>query len=432
MALYAFDGTWNHPDYNSEDGKDTNTNVFHFVKHYKECLDNGNRPLTAEYISGIGTRHGLLGKSVGGLLGAGGHRRVQEMLERYIANHAAGDGVIDIVGFSRGAALALDFANQLIDGVKINGVKIRAESIRFLGLWDTVPAFGIPGAMIDVANDINIGWELDLPPSVQLCAHALARHERRQAFDIHRLDPKHKHSHVKEIWFRGVHSDIGGGNGNTPLNAIALRWMMEQGRSIGIPFSDEQLLVVQSREDANATYSKNRDVGEEIDRIFYEKDSLHPSSAKFLAIGETKTVSVDSRNVFDFAGIIVENGASYIFIPDTSGRWFDKKIECTAGGWPENLSRNGNLWKKVKEGMLESRMAGYLRRVRAANWFEVCACPGFDDDNAIPIGKNQHRDTPWHCKATAPLTFFANDTLFPINQYHNNDGVLQITVKRIS
>lgn len=432
MALYAFDGTWNKPDYDFSDGTDTNTNVYRFARYYGEITGESTAALRTQYLAGVGTKFGKAGKVIGGLTGAGGRARIEEMLELCAAEFAAGDTTVDIIGFSRGAALALHFANKLADGVKVSGTRIQAQSIRFLGLWDTVPAFGIPGAYIDWAQDINIGWDLDLPTNVQRCSHALARHERRQAFDVHRLDPRHKHAHVHEVWFRGVHSDIGGGNGNLPLNAIALRWMMEEARLAGIPFTDHQISAVKALEDATVAIGKNSEKIELIDRAFHEHDILHPSAANTLAVGASKTVPVDSRVVYDFSGLIVERGASYAFSPDLTGSWQDASIKCDASGWPDDLSRNESLWGKIKAGVLQSAAVGLLRRVRTANWFELCACPGFDDDFAFPVGKGQHANTPWQCPRTAPLNFFANDALHPVNQYRNNNGSLNVTVTRVA
>ncbi|BFU89976.1 MAG: hypothetical protein NTAFB01_11630 [Nitrospira sp.] len=57
-----------------------------------------------------------------------------EQLNQFFAE---GDRTIDIIGFSRGAALALHFANQ------VQEEKSGAE-VRFLGLWDVVACFGLP------------------------------------------------------------------------------------------------------------------------------------------------------------------------------------------------------------------------------------------------------------------------------------------------
>lgn len=434
MALYAFDGTWNRPDYDFSDDQDTNTNVYRFASAYAECYGENDQPLKSQYVAGVGTRFRKLGKVIGGLTGAGGRDRVKEMLELCAAEIEAGDRTIDIIGFSRGAALALHFANKLTDGVRVNGKKLKVDSIRSLGLWDVVPAFGIPGAIIDWANDINIGWDLDLPPRVGRCSHALARHERRQAFDVHRLDPKHRRANVHEVWFCGSHSDIGGGNNNLARNSISLRWMMEEARLAGIPFTEEQINQIRESEDPAAPIKNVDMAGDQIDRVFHEGDQVHPSAAKRLQVGESKVVPVDSRQLFDFSGLMVEAGESYLFDPDSTDHWYDGDFKCDASGWPDDLSRNDNWWKKItsriKEGFLESRTLGLLRRVRSANWFEVCACPGFDDDRAIPIGNGQYRQTAWTCEHSGPLTFFANDCEIP-NKYDNNRGSLRVTVKRV-
>ena len=92
MALYAFDGTWNEnePDLASV------TNVVKFKEAY------GYSGATAEYIEGVGTRFGAIGRVLGGVFGAGGKTRVEEMYDLLVANWQAGDETIDIIGFSVG------------------------------------------------------------------------------------------------------------------------------------------------------------------------------------------------------------------------------------------------------------------------------------------------------------------------------------------
>ena len=163
MALYAFDGTWN------EDEEDNveNTNVWQFCTALPEDMN-------VFYLEGVGTRGRLIGKVIGGLAGAGGRSRIDEALKKVDEYVSKGDRIIDIIGFSRGAALALHFANQ------INTKKDGAE-VRFLGLWDTVASFGIPG------NRIDLGWDLTLPDNVKKCYHAMALDERRGNFPVTRI-----------------------------------------------------------------------------------------------------------------------------------------------------------------------------------------------------------------------------------------------------
>jgi hypothetical protein len=52
------------------------------------------------------------------------------------------------------------------------------------------------------------------------------------------------------VWFRGVHSDIGGGNGNRGLNDITLKWMMSKARAAGLPITDADIAALQPEPNA--------------------------------------------------------------------------------------------------------------------------------------------------------------------------------------
>src|SRR5688500_12057111 len=116
MALYAFDGTSREDELENE--KDTN--VVRFARAYR-----GRRC----YRTGVGTRFGGLGQVIGGWTGAGLQQRVDEAIAVLRQNFARGDREIDVVGFSRGAAAALHFANQVWK--KIGDRRPDAPPIRF-------------------------------------------------------------------------------------------------------------------------------------------------------------------------------------------------------------------------------------------------------------------------------------------------------------
>lgn len=263
MALYAFDGTWNR----DKPGTERDTNVVWFCSAYGE---------TVFYQKGVGTRLGKLGKVVGGITGAGGRSRVKKARKRLAANFARGDTTIDIVGFSRGAALALHFANKIDDkGVDTTEGRVFPK-IRFLGLWDTVASFGAP----DVPA--NVGWDLDLPDCVEHCCHALALDERRHAFKPERLEERladtGDESVLLECWFRGVHSDVGGGNKNTGLSSIALDWMFANARRVGIELDQEVIRKNRARMKPEAPISKGKEsVGRERFRVVRATDLVHQS-----------------------------------------------------------------------------------------------------------------------------------------------------------
>ena len=95
MALYAFDGTWNSATLDDNVEQANETNVANFSEAY-----TGPK----WYVSGPGTRFGDVGRVIGGAFGAGGLERVKEAYKQLYTNWAQGDHIIDIIGFSRGAA----------------------------------------------------------------------------------------------------------------------------------------------------------------------------------------------------------------------------------------------------------------------------------------------------------------------------------------
>lgn len=239
MALYAFDGTWNREHTGADYSE--NSNVVRFAKAYGAgkavYQKDGDKEHIVEdddkgYVSGPGTRHGKIGQILGGLMGLGGRTRVAEAIKRVERKFAEGDYVIDVVGFSRGSAIALHFVNEIAEVGAFPGKDGAAHEprVRFLGLWDVVAAFGIPKDIGFLKfQKINLGWHLTLPPIVDHCFHALALDERRESFRPTRVNGGY------EVWFRGVHSDIGGGNGNQKLNNITLRWMLRKAALVGVP-----------------------------------------------------------------------------------------------------------------------------------------------------------------------------------------------------
>lgn len=235
MALYAFDGTWN----TRKDGDDPHyddTNVVRFFEAY-----NGRSNTDDFYVEGVGTRDELAGKIIGGLFGMGGLPRLNEAYEHLCRNWANNDRSIDIVGFSRGAAITLDFCHLIQHrGIRSPGTENVVEAnpeIRFVGVWDVVAAFGL-GFLGNAL--LNFGHHMSLPKSdIRYCFQALALDEQRLSFIPTRLHGAY------EVWFRGAHSDIGGGNGNRGLNDIALKWMMSKAMAASLPIAEADIQALQ-------------------------------------------------------------------------------------------------------------------------------------------------------------------------------------------
>jgi uncharacterized protein (DUF2235 family) len=266
MALYAFDGTGNE----DQEDETRDTNVVKFFVAYDDPAKNADpdAPFGSLYLKGIGrAAHTLIGKGVSESLGVGGHHRVRQAMSRLRKNLARGDGAIDVVGFSRGAALALSFANTIAS-------HLPAQRVRFLGVFDVVGQFGLPG------TELNAGHVLKLPENVDVCRHAMALDEGRRLFPLSRLcdDTGKAADCLIELWFRGVHSDVGGGNGNLGLNWIPLHWMFMGARAAGVPIVEEAI----ERNRRNRTEPQqisDHKIELTRKRSFFATDCLHSSVA---------------------------------------------------------------------------------------------------------------------------------------------------------
>jgi hypothetical protein len=120
--------------------------------------------------------------------------------------------------------------------------------VAFLGVFDTVGALGVPGAF----RRAHQFHDVRLSRSVLCARQALAIDEHRMKFEpsVWELDPEAGEPErpagaadpwVKQVWFEGVHSDVGGGYADSGLSDTALDWMALQACEQGLRF-DEKLL----------------------------------------------------------------------------------------------------------------------------------------------------------------------------------------------
>jgi uncharacterized protein (DUF2235 family) len=103
----------------------------------------------------------------------------------------------------------------------------RPVQIHFLGLWDTVSSVGWAWAPKHFDFTENNA-------SVDIVRHAVSLDERRVYF-VQNLWGTHPPD-VEQVWFAGVHSDVGGGypENEAGLSAIALKWISEQAEAAGL------------------------------------------------------------------------------------------------------------------------------------------------------------------------------------------------------
>lgn len=107
-------------------------------------------------------------------------------------------------------------------------------AIAFLGVFDTVEAFGVPIEELRIAIDKAV-WPISfrtgkLSTKVLTARHALAFDEERRSFFPIRFRPPAPDARqsIEEVWFAGVHSDIGGGYPDGALSFLPLVWMAEE------------------------------------------------------------------------------------------------------------------------------------------------------------------------------------------------------------
>ena len=408
MALYAFDGTGNEDK--DEDGRDSN------VLKFCELYQSGKHA----YLSGVGTRLGPIGVVLGGIFGAGGRTRTAEMLDTLQTNYMSGDTTVDVIGFSRGAALAIHFCNEIAEkGIKDTNGKVIHPAIRFVGVWDIVGSFGLATDTFINFQEINVGWNIaTVPKIVNHCCHALALDERRETFGETRLDSESIATNLTEIWFRGVHSDIGGGNENPSRSNIALQWMIEKARENGLKFDELKLGKPKyNLINWNAMVSENKDPKRDPRRAALDTDELHESAiGSRLEPGESINVSIEAKLKYNWSSINVRQGEKYAVSVSAAEKWTDKNIICDAAGWTsEQLP-----W--YKEGLVEQFEKA--RRVPNANWFELCGTIGDEEDNLFQIGLEKI----FTATNNGYLYLFANDLS---KKYGNNHGSINAVITRV-
>jgi uncharacterized protein (DUF2235 family) len=111
----------------------------------------------------------------------------------------------------------------------------QVPNIRFVGVWDTVSSVG----WID--NPLHVPYEAN-NPSIEIARHAVSIDEHRVFFRSHlwqrQVDPAKPHDpvNIQQVWFRGVHCDVGGGypEAESALSKYPLEWMIEQAKATGL------------------------------------------------------------------------------------------------------------------------------------------------------------------------------------------------------
>lgn len=265
--------------------KENQSNVLKFYRLIKK-----NSAQLGFYDPGVGTisdtnawaRFKNKAKGVFGLAtGYGLDKNVLEAYQFLIRNYEDGDQIY-LIGFSRGAytvrVLAgfinmvglLNASNENLCGYALTAYKqasgrndfgiawrfqevmdARRVTIRFIGCWDTVGSVIVPRPDRWFIPSLEQLPYTQQNSCVQVFRHAMAIDERRRMFRLLKWeesqkfktnpfveDDKAEEQDIKQVWFSGVHSDIGGGYPEVESGAakIPLKWMVKEAEEHGIVF----------------------------------------------------------------------------------------------------------------------------------------------------------------------------------------------------
>jgi uncharacterized protein (DUF2235 family) len=257
------DGTWNNPEQKSV------TNV---VKMARAILPVDRQGLhqVVFYDWGVGSEE-LDDRLSGGIAGLGLDKNIQDAYRFLVHNYAKGDEIF-LFGFSRGAytarsaagfirnagILKKQYAKLIPAAYKMYRTKAKADvpravdfraahshevRIKFIGVWDTVGALGIPLKVMEDSNKKKYEFhDTSLSRIIDHACHSLAIDEKRRDFAPTMWVKKPgAQQTLEQVWFAGVHCDVGGGYKEHGLSDITLKWMVKQAEKRNLAFDHSYL-----------------------------------------------------------------------------------------------------------------------------------------------------------------------------------------------
>jgi uncharacterized protein (DUF2235 family) len=267
-----------------------------------EALDLSGNDQVAFYDDGVGTSSFKPMAVLGGAFGLGLRRNVIALYKFACRNYRNADDELFGFGFSRGA-FTIRIVMGLIDSQglvkadnetelhslasaayrayrrdRYHNLKFEAPyqwirnkfgpqyppqgvrrnvKVRFVGVWDTVAAYGMP--VDEMSRGIHqYLWPLELPnnrlsASIERACQALALDEERTTFHPQLWDEPPgttaatdptgrrfiKDEHISQVWFPGVHTNVGGGYPDDALAYIPFVWMITEAKRCGLKFKSD-------------------------------------------------------------------------------------------------------------------------------------------------------------------------------------------------
>jgi uncharacterized protein (DUF2235 family) len=217
----------------------------------------GTQPLTG-WVTELGERWSII---KGLAFGAGLTADIEEAYQYLMKVYEHGDQVF-LFGFSRGAftvralagmlhAVGLLFpdSDQLVSYAttywqqynspggkdvcnEFKKTMARPCPVHFIGVWDTVSSVGLKNIILHL-SDFPFTYQ---NPEVTHVRHAVSIDERRAFFRQNLMGRWSPDQDVRNVWFAGVHSDVGGGYkpSECGLSKITYEWMMSEAKACGL------------------------------------------------------------------------------------------------------------------------------------------------------------------------------------------------------
>jgi len=304
-----------------EGGKGANTNIY---KLFNMVEDRTSEQISF-YDRGLGTSWRKFSGNVGG---AGISKNIMECYTFIFENFEAGDQIY-MFGFSRGAATVRSLTSfihyfgimpksrpELIkQAYKIYEIEDKSERktkadkfvsthhtmwtrIKFLGCFDTVAALGLPIKSLSVLINKIPGLHhkfhnFKLNETVENAYQALAIDDERETFHPILWDPDVlPYQAIKQVWFCGMHTDVGGGYDEQKLSDIPLSWMKNMAVNHGLLIYSKNSVSVHG--DENGYMHNSR--GKQWEKLYRKKQRFWDSSRTDKPIVH-KSVQLRNKNV---------------------------------------------------------------------------------------------------------------------------------------
>ncbi|WP_328823244.1 phospholipase effector Tle1 domain-containing protein [Pseudomonas protegens] len=195
------------------------------------------------YLDGVGSQKGnapiaLIERGTG----RGSQNRIEQAYDAFVTFCNKNPDLnieLNVIGFSRGAAQARAFTNEVIDrGVPRLDSQWKTTDdylippgeaqINKLAIFDTVASYGIP------ITESHVRKNLEISNNVKSTTHLVAMHEYRATFPLTSALRNDDNSRIEEVKFAGAHSQVGGGYRNDLLAAGPLAFMYDRLKSAGV------------------------------------------------------------------------------------------------------------------------------------------------------------------------------------------------------